>query len=140
MHYRSKGAGITKKKIVAVWGEDLFNNLKDIEDEILLDRILFGYFDRCFTLNEVLVKYNFFLKFFERPDIYRFLIKKKGQGKNGLTRNLCSCVLEKSNGHEMKEKNICRKEKSDFIPINIVYEPRYDESIPVLATLLARFI
>ena len=40
----------------------------------------------------------------------------------------------------MKEKNICRKEKSDFIPINIVYEPRYDESIPVLATLLARFI
>lgn len=40
----------------------------------------------------------------------------------------------------MKEKNICRKEKSDFIPINIVYEPRYDGSIPVLATLLARFI
>ena len=118
----------------------MFNDLKDIEDEILLDRTLFGYFDRCFTLNEVLVKYNFFLKFFERPDIYRFLIKKKGQGKNGLTRNLCSCVLEKSNGHEMTEENISRKEKSDFIPINIIYEPRYDESIPVLATLLARFI
>ena len=42
-----------------------------------LDRTIFGHFDRCFLVNKVLAKYNFFLKFFEGRDIYRFQIKKK---------------------------------------------------------------
>ena len=52
-----------------------------IKDEIELEKTLFGFFSRCFLVNEVLSKYNFFLKFFKRRGKYRFLIQKKWKGK-----------------------------------------------------------
>ena len=56
---------------------------------------LFGYFDKCVIANQVLAKHNFFLKFFERQDKFKFLIQKKVQGKNEVTRNLSSSVSKK---------------------------------------------
>ena len=109
----------------------MFNDLKEIEEEIKLDRTPFEYFDRCFKLNEVLAKHNYFLKFFERRDTYRFLIKKKVQGKNEVIRNLSSSVLEKFNGYEMIRNNLRSEERAELIPINVVYEPIYDETVPV---------
>ena len=44
-----------------------------------------------------------------------------------MTRNLPSCVLEKFNGYETIRNDIANKEKLDFTPINIVYEPSFDE-------------
>ena len=99
MYCRYGTGQIVQEKIIKVLGENLFNDLKEIEKEIKLDRTLFGYFDRCFKLNEVLAKHNYFLKFFERRGTYRFLIKKKVQGKNEVIRNLSSSVLEKFNGY-----------------------------------------
>ena len=81
MFYKSNGEIIDKNKIVEVLGEDIYNDLLEIKDEIKLDRTLFGYFDRCFIANQVLAKHNFYLKFFERRDRFRFLIQKKVQGK-----------------------------------------------------------
>ena len=81
MYYRCGSEQIVQEKIIEVLGENLFNDLKEAEEEIKLDRTLFGYFDRCFKLNEVLAKHNYFLKFFERRDTYRFLIKKKYKEK-----------------------------------------------------------
>ena len=101
MYYRCDGEPIVRKKMVEIFGGNFFNNLKEIEEEIKLDRTLFGYFDKCFKPNKVLAKHNYFLKFFERRDTYRFFIKKKVQGKNEVTRNLSSSVLEKFNGYEM---------------------------------------
>ena len=101
MHHRCGDEPIVREKIVEVLGEFFFNKLKEIADEIKLDRILFGYFDRCFKLSKVLAKHNYFLKFFERRDTYRFLIKQKVQRKNEVTRNLLSSVLEKFNGYKM---------------------------------------
>ena len=66
MHYRCDGEPRVKEKIVEILGEILFNDLKEIKEEIKLDRTLFGFFDRCFKLNIVLAKHNYFLKFFER--------------------------------------------------------------------------
>ena len=131
MYHKCNGEQVVKEKIIEVLGENLFNDLKEIEGEIELDSTLFGYFDRCFRLNEVLVKHNYFLKFFERRDLYRFLIKKKVQGKNEVTRNLSSSVLEKFNGYEMIRDSLSSMEKAEFIPINVVYEPIYDETVPV---------
>ena len=108
----------------------MFNDLKKIEEEVKLDRTLFGFFDRCFKLNKVLAKHNYFLKFFERRDVYRFLVKKKVQGKNEVIRNLSSSVLEKFNGYEMIRNDLSFNEKVEVIPIDIVYEPIYDETIP----------
>ena len=59
-----------------VLGKDLYGEVMEIKDDIQLDKILFRYFDKCFVANEVLSKHNFFLKFFERRDKFRFLIKK----------------------------------------------------------------
>ena len=131
MYYRCDGEPIVREKIVESLGENLFNDLKEIEEKIKLDRTLFGYFDRCFKLNKVLAKHNYFLKFFERRDTYRFLIKKKVQGKNEVTRNLSSSVLEKFNGYQMIRNDLSYQEKAEVIPIEVVYEPIYDQTISV---------
>ena len=75
-------------------------NLIDIKDEIQLDRNLFGFFNRCFLVNELLSKYNYFLKFYERRDKFRFLMNKKLERKNKVTRDFSSSVIEKFNGYE----------------------------------------
>ena len=54
MFYKSNSEIIDKTKIVEVLGEDFYNDLLEIKDDIKLDRTLFGYFDRCFIANQVL--------------------------------------------------------------------------------------
>ena len=111
--------------------ENLFNHLKEIEEDVKLDRTLFRFFDRCFKLNKVPAKHDYVLKLFERRDVYRFLVKKKVQGKNEVTRNLSSSVLEKFNRNEMIRNDLSFNKKVKVIPIDIVYEPIYNETIPV---------
>ena len=82
MYHKCNGEQVVKEKIIEVLGENLFNDLKEIEGEVELDRTLFGYFDRCFKLNEVLAKHNYFLKFFERRDVYRLRKKYKEKMKS----------------------------------------------------------
>ena len=118
-------------KIQETIGNDFYNDLLEIKDGIKLDRSIFGFFDRCFLANQVLAKHNFFLKFFERRDDFRFQIKKKVEGKNQVTRNLSSCVLEKFNGYEIIKHQLARKEKKGFSAIEVVYESIYDEKIPL---------
>lgn len=72
---------IKKDKFLESLGERLFNDLKEIEDETELDRMLFEFFDRCSILNTVLAKHGYFLKSFEGRDIYRFLKRKKDKVK-----------------------------------------------------------
>ena len=48
-----------------------------------------------------------------------------------MKRNLSSSVVEKFNGYEMIRQKLQRKEKIDLTPVDISYEPSYDESIPV---------
>ena len=115
-----------------VLGDQIYFDLLEIEPETLHDKSLFGLFDRYHIINQVLAKNGFFLKFFERRNVYRFLIKKRVQGKNEVTRNLSTCVLEKFNGYENIRNNLWKKEKIDFTTINIVYEPSFDENVPVI--------
>ena len=91
------GRTIDWGKIQERIGNGVYNDLLKIKNNIKLDRCIFGYVDRCFVANQFLAKHNFFLKFFERRDAFRFQIKKKVKGKNQVTRNLCSCELEKFN-------------------------------------------
>ena len=101
MFCESEGEIIDKNKIEEVLGDDFYNDLLEIKDEVKLDRTIFGYVNRCFQVNEVLAKYNFFHKFFERRGMFRFLIQKKVQLKNEVTRDLSSSVIEKFNGYEL---------------------------------------
>ena len=63
--------------------------------------------------------------------MFRFLIQKKVQGKNKVTRDLSSSVIERFNGYELMRSESAHQERIEFIPFNIVYEPIYDENIPV---------
>ena len=84
-----------------------------------------GYFDKCHKINQVISKHGFFLKFFERRNMYKFLIKKKVQRKNEVKRNLSACVVEKFNGYETMRNELARKDKREFKAINIVYEAEF---------------
>ena len=77
MYHMTKRKILDKDEMKDVLGNDFYNDLIEIKNDTQLDRTIFGYFYRCFPVNTVLAKYNFFLKFFERIDIYRFQIKKK---------------------------------------------------------------
>ena len=120
-----------KIKAREILGKDLYEDILEIKDKIQLDKTLFGFFNRCSKVNEVLSKYNFFLKFFERRDKYRFLIQKKVKRKNKVTRDLSSSVTEKFNGYEIIKHKMGHQEKVNFTPTNTVYEPIYDEHTPV---------
>ena len=73
----SEGKILEKDKACDVLGKDFCEELLEIKDDIQLDKTLLEFFDRCFLVNKVLARHNFFLKFFERRDKFRFLIKKK---------------------------------------------------------------
>ena len=77
MFYLTEGKNINKNKAKEVIGNEFYLELLEIKDDVKLDKMLFGYLNRCFMANEVLAKHNFFLKFFERRDKFRFLIKKR---------------------------------------------------------------
>ena len=139
MFHKSNGETVDLPKMVQVLGEDFYNDLLEIKDEIKLHRTPFGYFGRCFLANQVLSKHSFFLRFFEQLDMFRFLIQKKVPGKNEVTRNLSSSVIEKRNGYETTRQTLARKERVDIIPVDIVYEPTYDENIPVPCFLQVKF-
>ena len=59
------GSILDKNDDQKVLGDDLYFDLLEIEQETLLDKTLIGFFERCYTINQVLPKYGYFLKFFE---------------------------------------------------------------------------
>ena len=77
MYHMTEEKIIEKGKMKDVLGNGFYNDLIEIKNEIEFDRTIFRHFDRRFVVNKVLAKYNFFLRFFEPRDIYRFQIKKK---------------------------------------------------------------
>ena len=86
MYHKIEGKILDKDKKKDVLKNDFYNILIETKNDTQLDRTIFGYFDRCFLVNKVLAKYNFFLKFFEQRDINRYQIKKKVLGKNTVAR------------------------------------------------------
>ena len=108
MFYKSEGKIVDKNKIKELLGEDFCNDLLEVKEQIKLDRMIFGYFDRCFKIKE-LTKYNFLLNFLNKEMCLGFIYKKKVQGKNKVTRNLFSSVIEKFNGYGITRRQLARK-------------------------------
>ena len=117
------------------WGMNYFDLLQ-IESSTLLDKSLFGFFESCFSINQMIAKYGYFLRFFERRNLYRYLLKKKLIGRNELARDLLACILRKFNGYEIPRKGPERKEKKHFEPIHIMYELSFDLNGPVFKLFL----
>ena len=123
---------IRKEDAQKILGDELYFDLLQIESSTLLDKSLFGFFGRCFSINQVIAKYGYFLRFFERRNLYRYLLKKKAIGRNELARDLLACILRKSNGYDILRKGLERKEKKHFEPIHIIYELSFGLNVSVL--------
>ena len=65
-HIKLNGMNITFENIKETLGERLLLRLKCIEQQTKLDHTLFGYFERCQKINEVLSEFGYFLRFYER--------------------------------------------------------------------------
>ena len=118
------------EKAKDILGENLYDELSEIKEEIKLDRSVF----RFFLTNQLLSKHGYFLKFFERRDKFHYLIKRvDARDKNQITRDLCSSVIEKFNGYQITKHELARKEQRELEPLCIVYDRSYfeDENAPV---------
>ena len=65
-HIKLNGMNITFENIKETLGERLLLRLKCIEQQTKLDHTLFGHFERCQKINEVLSEFGYFLRFYER--------------------------------------------------------------------------
>lgn len=118
MYQKTEKTNIKKEDAQKILGDELYFDVLEIESSTLLDKFLFGFFERCFSINQVITKYGFSLRFFERRNPNRFLLKKKGKRKNDVTRNLSTCVLKNLDDYETLRKNLERKESLNFAPID----------------------
>lgn len=82
-------------------------------------------------MNQVLAKYEYFIRFFERRNLYRYLLKKKTEGKNEPSRELSTRIMKKFNGYEIIKNSLEKNEQQHYEPIDIVYKPTFDPETPV---------
>ena len=100
MYDKLKGQNVKLENAKETLSDDFFLKLKEVESSVMLHYTLFGYFDRCRQINDILSKENYFLRFYERRNKFRFQLKKKLHNKNEMRCELSSCAIQKFNGYE----------------------------------------
>ena len=113
-------------------GRDFYFELQKIKPAVMLDYTVFGFFDRCKTMNWVLSRFGFFLKFYERRNKFRYQLRQKLKSKNEMRTELSACVIQKFNGYDLLRNNLQSNENTELVPIDIVYETTLDVSKPIL--------
>ena len=99
-----------------------FKGFCEVKDQLQPDTSMYEFFDKR-AMKMSFWQKKFFLKFCERRVKYRYLIKEGAYGENKITRHLSSSVIEKFNGYKIIKRGLRNKEKEDFCPIDIAYEP-----------------
>ena len=66
LYNKLDGENIKLENTEKFLGTNLFTDLKKIEKKTMLDHSIFGYFDQCQLINEILSEHVFFLRFYER--------------------------------------------------------------------------
>ena len=72
-----------------------------IEPPVMLDHSLFGYFERCRLINNILSEDNYFLRFYERRNKFRYQLRQKLKTKNEMKKELSACAIQKFNGYQL---------------------------------------
>ena len=119
------GANVKLENAKETLGDIFFNKLMQIEPAVLLAHSIFGYFQRCSLINEILSEHNYFLRFYERRNKFRYQLRQKLKTKNEMRKELSACAIQKFNGYELNG------ERQDYIPIDIVCEPTLDTTKPI---------
>ena len=81
-----KGQDVKLEKARQTLGEKFFIKLMQIEPTVMLDHSIFGYFERCRLVNDILSEHNYFLRFYERRNKLRYQLRQKLKTKNEIRR------------------------------------------------------
>ena len=127
MYCKSNGGIVFLENAEETLGNELFIELKNIGKSTMLNHSIFGFFDQCKLINDVLCEYVFFLRFYERRNKFRYQLKRKLKEKNQMKRELSACIIQKFNRYELLRNHLNSTEIKNFIPIDIVYEPNLND-------------
>lgn len=116
----------------ATLGDDHFLKLIQIETVVMLDHSHFGFFERCRLINEILSEHNYFLKFYERRNKFRYQLRQKLKTKNEVKRELSACAIQIFNECELLKNHLNIGERQVYVPIGIVYKLTLDVKKPIL--------
>ena len=75
MYCKSNGGIVFLENAEETLGNELFIELKNIGKSTMLNHSIFGFFDQCKLINDVLCEYGFFLRFYERRNKFRYQLK-----------------------------------------------------------------
>ena len=75
MHHKLKEQNVKLENAKETLGYDFFLKLKEVEASVMLDYTLFGYFECCPLINEVLSREDYFLRFYEHRNKFKFQLK-----------------------------------------------------------------
>ena len=131
MFQKTKNKPPNFDQIKEILGQDFYLALKEIEPDVMLDHTIFGFFERCTIMNEVLAKFGYFLRFYERRNKFRYQLRQKLKTKNEMRAELSACVIQKFNGYDLFRANLKYSEKKNLLPIDIVYEPNLNTEKPI---------
>ena len=76
----------------------------------------------CYEINEILIRYNFFLRVFEQKNKYRNLLIKQPEKQNQI-KQLASCIIQKYNGYQVIKNSFSKRERREFEPVDTIYIP-----------------
>ena len=107
----SENSMVSREKIRDILREEFSNKLISENCSLQLDDSFDSFFDKCHLVNDLLETKGLFLRVYERRDKFRYPIKKGVTGKNNVTQNLSSCVIQKFNGHEILKHQLKRQER-----------------------------
>ena len=96
MYQKTEKTNIKKEDAQKILEDELYFDVLEIESSTLLDKFLFGFFERCFSINQVITKYGFSLRFLERRNPNRFLIKKKKEKEKMMSQEICRLASSKT--------------------------------------------
>ena len=69
LYNKLNGKNIKLENIEIFLGTNLFTDLKEIEKKTIFDHSIFGYFDQCQLINEILSEHGFFEILWEKKQI-----------------------------------------------------------------------
>ena len=120
--------------------KEKIEKLSDIKQDIMLDYTQFGFWEKCFKLNEVLADhFGLFLRFYEHRNKYRYLLRKMVDSKNKIHSEVSSCAIPQFDGYEYLRHVLKTQEKKNLRSIDIVYELKTLVN-PFAVTLLPKSI
>ena len=117
----------------AIRSVENFDKLKMIAKDIMLDYTQFGFWEKCLLLNKTLCnEFDLFLRFYERRNKYRYLLRKKVNEKNRIHSEVSTCAVPKFDGYEYLRHSLEKKEKKNLRGLDIVYEPTKNVTEPIV--------